>query len=167
MPRVRCTGRTAAAAVATTAAAGLVLGASGASAGSSAAPAAPTVAAEESQTVETCGYPVQNLKVGIRLTLRDEDDNDLKRIKVRVSNKNETGSFYRKGVTIKSIRIETHQGDGDAIAVGIYQRTTSPAYVTLNPSSTGAEVDKVRTVTRLRMPNGTTARATCTVSISD
>lgn len=165
MTRVRCTGRTAAvAAVATAAAAGLVLGASGASAGSYAAPA---VAAEETQTVETCGYPIQKLKVGIRLTLRDEDDNDLKRIKVRVSSKDETGSFYRKGVTIKSMRIETHQGDGDAVAVGIYQRSASPAYVNLDPSGSGAEVDKVRTITRLRMPNDRIAKLTCTVNISD
>jgi hypothetical protein len=161
MTRVRCPGRTAAvAAVATAAAAGLVLNSSGAA-------AAPAVTAEETQTVETCLYPIQKLKVGIRLTLRDEDDNDLKRIKVRVSNRDETGSFYRKGVRIKSLRIETHQADGDAVSVGIYTRTTSPAYVTLNPASTGAEVDKVRTVTKFLMPNGSTASATCTVTISD
>jgi uncharacterized protein YigE (DUF2233 family) len=161
MTRVRCTGRTAAvAAVATAAAAGLALNSSG-------AVAAPAATAQETQTVQTCKYPVQKLKVGIRLTLRDANDNDLKRIKVRVSNKDETGSFYRKGVKLKSLRIETHQSDGDVVAVGIYKRTTSPAYVNLNASTTGAEVDKVRTVTKFLMPNGSTASATCTVTISD
>jgi hypothetical protein len=116
---------------------------------------------------ETCEFPSQKLKVSIALTLRSATDNDLTKIKVRATSKSETGSFYKKTVTLKSIKITTQQVDGDAVGVGTYNRTASPAGVTLDPKTTGSEIDNVLTVTKFKFANGATATATCSVSISD
>lgn len=161
MVRVRRNGRTAA--VATVAAASLV-GATGASAGGTAT-AAPA-AAGTVDTVDTCQFPTQGLKVGVRLTLRTETDNDVRRIKVRATNKNDTGSFYKQGVTIKKITVTVRQQDGDALSVHKHTRYNSPAYVALTPA-TGREVVKVETRTEFRLANGSNATANCNVTLED
>lgn len=165
MIRIRRKGR--AAAVATVSAATLLVGAGAAVAVTSTSGSGPAAAAVEATTSDTCLFPVQKLEITINLRLRSAADNDIKRIKVRATNKNETGTFYRKGVVLKSIKISTEQVDLDAISVGVYKRYTSPAYVTLDPKTNGSEVTKLTAVGKFEMPSGTTATATCAVRVHD
>ena len=168
MTRVRRTGRTATVAtVATVSAAALLAGATTAMAGGTPTAAVPSTTAVATTTSDTCRYPDQGVKVAVILSLPRDNDNDVSKIKVRASSKYEVGGFYRARVTIKSMRIDVYRIRSGSTVLTSYAKSSSPAIIGLNPASSGAEVTKVRTVTKFKLANGTTATATCSVTITD
>lgn len=137
--------------------------------------AVPAEAASGPRAVRICTFTGPGdipLRVKLLVLLRSADDNDVRGIRVRATDRDEQGRFRDSRVRVGRVDIgiegTVQETEGGAISSAMaVRRQGSPAFKRLNPNGAGSELSQVYAEVVFRLPGGKRSVALCTADLKD